>query len=109
MEGSESDRGHSRLDQIQGAQQGIDDWQVQQANAGNEASLANFKEFMAQHGHPNLSPEELTKLYAQFQTGIATLECSVCTLLLLDHAVVDQPLKRLVQKQRGVTRLNDRP
>ena len=46
------------------AQDWIDNWRAQQANAD---SLASFKEFMAQNGHPNLSQEELAKLYAQFQ------------------------------------------
>ena len=49
------------------AQEWIDNWKAQQANAGKEASLANFKEFMAQQGRPNLSQEELAKLYAAFQ------------------------------------------
>jgi len=40
---------------------------VQQANAANQASLADFKGFMGQQGHPNLPQEELAKLYAQFQ------------------------------------------
>jgi TRAP-type uncharacterized transport system substrate-binding protein len=46
------------------AQDWIDNWRAQQANAD---SLASFKKFMAQNGHPNLSQEELAKLYAQFQ------------------------------------------
>jgi hypothetical protein len=49
------------------AQQWIDNWHAQQANAGKERSLASFKEFMAEQGHPNLPPDELAKLYAQFQ------------------------------------------
>jgi TRAP-type uncharacterized transport system substrate-binding protein len=49
------------------AQQWIDNWHVQQANAGKATSLASFRDFMAQQGHPNLSADELTKLYSQFQ------------------------------------------
>jgi TRAP-type uncharacterized transport system substrate-binding protein len=49
------------------AQDWIDNWHAQQANADKTASLASFKEFMAQQGHANLSQEELAKLYAQFQ------------------------------------------
>ena len=49
------------------AQQWIDNWNAQQANTGKESSLASFKEFMAEQGHPNLPPDELAKLYAQFQ------------------------------------------
>ena len=49
------------------AQQWIDNWHAQQADAGKESSLASFKEFMAEQGHPNLPPDELAKLYAQFQ------------------------------------------
>jgi TRAP-type uncharacterized transport system substrate-binding protein len=49
------------------AQDWIDNWRAQQANAAKADSLASFKEFMAQNGHPNLSQEELAKLYAQFQ------------------------------------------
>jgi TRAP-type uncharacterized transport system substrate-binding protein len=49
------------------AQQWIDNWNAQQANAGKQSSLASFKEFMAEQGHPNLPPDELAKLYAQFQ------------------------------------------
>ena len=49
------------------AQDWIDAWHAQQANADKAASLAGFKEFMAQHGHANLSQEELARLYAQFQ------------------------------------------
>ena len=41
---------------------------AQQPNsAGDQASLAKFKEFMAQQGRTKLSQEELAKLYAQFQ------------------------------------------
>jgi hypothetical protein len=40
---------------------------VQQAKAGNQTSLAKFKEFMAQQGRANLTQEELAKLDAQFQ------------------------------------------
>jgi TRAP-type uncharacterized transport system substrate-binding protein len=49
------------------AQDWIDNWRAQQANTAKGDSLASFKEFMAQNGHPNLSQEELAKLYAQFQ------------------------------------------
>jgi len=49
------------------AQDWIDNWNAQQANAAKEATLASFKDFMAQQGHPNLSQDELAKLYAQFQ------------------------------------------
>ncbi len=49
------------------AQDWIDAWHAQQANADKASSLAGFKEFMAQHGHANLSQEELARLYAQFQ------------------------------------------
>jgi TRAP-type uncharacterized transport system substrate-binding protein len=52
---------------LKAAQQWVDNWHVQEANAGKEASLARFKEFMAEQGRPNLSPAELAKLYAQFQ------------------------------------------
>ena len=48
------------------AQDWLDKW-AQQRDAAKSASLAKFKEFMAQQGRPNLSPEELAKLYAQFQ------------------------------------------
>jgi TRAP-type uncharacterized transport system substrate-binding protein len=46
------------------AQDWIDNWRAQQANAD---SLASFKKFMTENGHPNLSQDELAKLYAQFQ------------------------------------------
>jgi len=49
------------------AQDWLANWQAQQANVGDQASLAKFKEFMAQQGRANLSQEELAKLYAQFQ------------------------------------------
>jgi hypothetical protein len=56
------------------AQDWLDNWHaqqaavaVQQAKAGDQTSLAKFKEFMAQQGRANLSQEELAKLYAQFQ------------------------------------------
>jgi TRAP-type uncharacterized transport system substrate-binding protein len=49
------------------AQDWIDNWHAQQANADKASSLASFKEFMAQQGHARLSQEELAKLYAQFQ------------------------------------------
>jgi TRAP-type uncharacterized transport system substrate-binding protein len=56
------------------AQDWLDNWQAQQAalasqqpKDGEQASLAKFKEFMAQQGRANLSQEELVKLYAQFQ------------------------------------------
>jgi TRAP-type uncharacterized transport system substrate-binding protein len=49
------------------AQDWIDNWHAQQANAEKHSSLASFKEFMAQQGHADLSQEELAKLYAQFQ------------------------------------------
>jgi TRAP-type uncharacterized transport system substrate-binding protein len=57
------------------AQDWLDSWRAQQAalaakqqpKDGEEASLANFKEFMVQQGRANLSQEELVKLYAQFQ------------------------------------------
>jgi TRAP-type uncharacterized transport system substrate-binding protein len=52
---------------LKAAQEWIDNWHAQQATAGKGASLASFKEFMAQQGHANLSQEELAKLYAQFQ------------------------------------------
>jgi uncharacterized protein len=40
---------------------------AQQASADDQASLARFREFLAQRGHANLSQEELAKLYTQFQ------------------------------------------
>ena len=43
------------------------DTHAQQVGAADQASLSKFREFMAQQGHPNLSQEELAKLYAQFQ------------------------------------------
>jgi uncharacterized protein len=46
------------------------DWldrHAQQASADDQASLAKFRDFMAQQGHANLSQEELATLYAQFQ------------------------------------------
>jgi TRAP-type uncharacterized transport system substrate-binding protein len=46
------------------AQDWIDHWK---ADAAKQATLASFKGFMAQQGHPNLSQDELEKLYAQFQ------------------------------------------
>ncbi len=46
------------------AQDWIDNWK---ANAAKEATLASFRGFMAQQGHPNLSQDELERLYAQFQ------------------------------------------
>jgi hypothetical protein len=49
------------------AQDWLDNWQAQQPDGTNTASPARFKEFMVQQGHSNLSPEELAKLYAQFQ------------------------------------------
>jgi TRAP-type uncharacterized transport system substrate-binding protein len=56
------------------AQDWLDNWHaqqaalaVQQAKAGDQASLAKFKEFMAQQGRVNLTQEELVKLYVQFQ------------------------------------------
>ncbi len=49
------------------AQDWVDKWRAEQANAARGTSLASFKEFMAQQGHSNLSQEELAKLYAQFQ------------------------------------------
>jgi TRAP-type uncharacterized transport system substrate-binding protein len=57
------------------AQDWLDSWQAQQAalaakqhpKDGEEASLAKFKEFMAQQGRANLSQQELARLYAQFQ------------------------------------------
>jgi hypothetical protein len=57
------------------AQDWLDNWQAQQAalavpqqpKDGEQASLARFKEFMAQQGRANLSQQELARLYAQFQ------------------------------------------
>ena len=57
------------------AQDWLDSWQAQQAalaakqqpKDGEQASLAKFKEFMAQQGRANLPQEDLVKLYAQFQ------------------------------------------
>ena len=57
------------------AQDWLDSWQAQQAalaakqqpKDGEQASLAKFKEFMAQQGRANLSQQELARLYAQFQ------------------------------------------
>ena len=56
------------------AQDWLDNWHAEQAaaaqqpnSAGDQASLAKFKEFMAQQGRTKLSQEELAKLYAQFQ------------------------------------------
>lgn len=48
------------------AQDWIDRWHEQHANAAKQVSLAKFKEFMAQQGRANLSEAELEKLYAQF-------------------------------------------
>ena len=68
MEGSEHNGGHTRLDKVQ-SRAGLDRQLARPAiqYGKGRASLASFKEFMAQHGHPNLSQEELAKLYAQFQ------------------------------------------
>jgi hypothetical protein len=59
---------------LKAAQDWLDKWQVQQATLAaqqgkdsDRASLTKFKEFMIQQGRPNLSQEELVKLYAQFQ------------------------------------------
>jgi len=56
------------------AQDWLDNWHAEQAaaaqqpnSAGDQASLAKFKEFMAQQGRTMLSQEELAKLHAQFQ------------------------------------------
>ena len=56
------------------AQDWLDNWHAEQAaaaqqpnSAGDQASLAKFKEFMAQQGRTKLSQEELAKLHAQFQ------------------------------------------
>ena len=49
------------------AQDWIDNWRAQRATAAKDPSLASFKEFMAKQGHPDLSEEELEKLYARFQ------------------------------------------
>ena len=49
------------------AQDWIDHWNAQQANPAKESTLASFKTFMAQQGRPNLSEDELAKLYSQFQ------------------------------------------
>ena len=49
------------------AQDWIDNWRAQRATAAKDPSLASFKEFMAKQGHPDLSEEELAKLYARFQ------------------------------------------
>ena len=49
------------------AQDWIDHWNAQQANPAKESTLASFKNFMAQQGRPNLSEDELAKLYSQFQ------------------------------------------
>ena len=43
------------------------DTHAQKAGAADQASLSKFREFMVQQGRPNLSQEELEKLYAQFQ------------------------------------------
>ncbi len=50
-----------------GAAQDWLDAHAQQASADHQASLAKFRDFMAQQGRANLSQEELTKLYAEFQ------------------------------------------
>lgn len=47
------------------AQDWLDRARAQQADAG-QTSLAKFKDFMAQRGRANLSPQELETLYAQF-------------------------------------------
>jgi TRAP-type uncharacterized transport system substrate-binding protein len=47
------------------AQDWLDRSRTQQVDAG-QASLAKFKDFMAQRGATNLSPQELENLYAQF-------------------------------------------
>ena len=49
------------------AQDWIDHWNAQQVNPAKESTLASFKTFMAQQGRPNLSEDELAKLYSQFQ------------------------------------------
>jgi TRAP-type uncharacterized transport system substrate-binding protein len=56
------------------AQEWLDNWQAQQAafasqqpKDGEQASMAKFREFMAQQGRANLSQQELARLYAQFQ------------------------------------------
>jgi len=49
------------------AQDWLDARHTQPTEAANPASLAKFKEFMAQQGRANLSQEELAKLFAQFQ------------------------------------------
>jgi uncharacterized protein len=49
------------------AQAWLDNLRAQQNSADEQTSLARFRDFMAQQGHPDLSQDELTKLYAQFQ------------------------------------------
>ena len=49
------------------AQDWIDHWNAQQVNPAKKSTLASFKTFMAQQGRPNLSEDELAKLYSQFQ------------------------------------------
>jgi uncharacterized protein len=49
------------------AQEWLDNWRAQQASADDQASLAKFRDFMAQQGRANISQEELVKLFAQFQ------------------------------------------
>jgi TRAP-type uncharacterized transport system substrate-binding protein len=48
------------------AQDWLDRWHTQQAEASSPPQLTKFKDFMAQQGRTNLSQEELAKLYAQF-------------------------------------------
>ena len=50
-----------------GAAQDWLDQHARQASADDQASLAKFRDFMAQQGRTNLSQEELARLYAEFQ------------------------------------------
>ncbi len=49
------------------AQEWLDHWREQQAEAAHLTSLAKFKELMAQQGRTDLSQQELETLYARFQ------------------------------------------
>ena len=55
------------------AQEWIDNWKAQQANGGKEASLANFKEFMAQQDAPIDPQEELAGYTRHSKNGIASI------------------------------------
>jgi len=48
------------------AQEWIDRWREQHSDMPKQASLTQFREFLAQQGRANLSSDEIEKLYVQF-------------------------------------------